>query len=152
MIDIVSSRVVRALGSEGAYSDALSSVSKFNARLLRERRIRLRLPFVDSQTHIIQTPTQNHLWKNSSQRLMPTRHDQVAIYARKQWYKKRPHVSKPSSTQSQLITTTNESSTSLSSQKSDASNEPVPISADDDARLVIQAGELGKLFIVHARR
>ena len=64
MTDIIpSSRVYVHLVQKCAYSDALSNVHKFNSRLLRGRRIRLRLPFVDSQTHIIQIPSQNHLWK-----------------------------------------------------------------------------------------
>ncbi|CAF1094443.1 unnamed protein product [Adineta steineri] len=149
MIDILpSSRVSRAFGSEVSYSDALSNVHKFNSRLLRERRIRLRLPFVDSQTHIIQTPTQHHLWKQPIQRLMPFRHDQVSCYERKQWHKRRPH---PPSTVNQLQSTnstTNISNTdeqqldSLSTKPSNI-NGSLQVSTDDDPRVAIRAGDLG---------
>ena len=149
MIDLVSSRVVRAFGSEGAYSDALTSVNKFNSRLLRERRIRLRLPFVDSQTHIIQTPTQNHLWKSPTQRLMPARHDQVASYARKQWHKKRLHPPTSSVVQPTSVSNSNgttESETNGSQNKDTALNGMITNSTEDDPRLLIRAGDLGKIF------
>jgi len=145
MIDILPSRVVRAFGSEGSYSDAVSSVNKFNSRLLRERRIRLRLPFVDSQTHIIQTPTQNYLWKHPTQRLMPARHDQVASYARKSWHKKRPHP--PSSiAQSQSITNINginEQQSTSSPIKNGTVNGTIQTPTDDDPRVLVRAGDLG---------
>jgi hypothetical protein len=144
MIDILpSSRVSRAFGSEVAYSDSLSNVHKFNSRLLRERRVRLRLPFVDSQTHIIQTPTQNHLWKQPTQRLMPSRHDQVSCYARKEWYKKRPH---PPSTISQSQTNAygiNEQQSDSLSTKTSSINGPMPLSMEDDPRVLVRAGDLG---------
>ncbi|CAF4050184.1 unnamed protein product [Rotaria sp. Silwood2] len=145
MIDILpSSRVSRAFGSELAYSDALSNVNKFNSRLLRERRIRLRLPFVDSQTHIIQTPTQNHLWKQATQRLMPFRHDQVSTYARKTWFKKRPN---PPSTIIQSQTTNtysiNEQQTDSSVIKTNSTNESIQLSMEDDPRILVRAGDLG---------
>jgi hypothetical protein len=148
MIDLLPSRVVRAFGSEVSYSDAVSSVNKFNSRLLRERRIRLRLPFVDSQTHIIQTPTQNYLWKHPTQRLMPTRHDQVASYARKTWLKKRPQP--PSSiAQSQSITNTNginEQQSTSSSIKNGSANGIIQTSIEDDPRVLVRAGDLGMKF------
>jgi hypothetical protein len=148
MIDILPSRVVRAFGSEGSYSDAVSSVNKFNSRLLRERRIRLRLPFVDSQTHIIQTPTQNYLWKHPSQRLMPVRQDQVASYARKEWHKKKPYQSS-SIAQSQSVTNTNgvnEQQSTSSPIKNGSINGIIQTSTDDDPRVVVRAGDLGKKF------
>ncbi|CAF1139933.1 unnamed protein product [Rotaria sordida] len=145
MIDILpSSRVSRAFGSELAYSDALSNVHKFNSRLLRERRIRLRLPFVDSQTHIIQTPTQNHLWKQPIQRLMPLRHDQVSTYARKTWFKKRPN--QPSTiTQSQTTNTysINEQQSDPSLIKTNSTNESTQLLMEDDPRTLVRAGDLG---------
>ena len=140
MIDLLPSRVVRAFGSEVAYSDAVSSVNKFNSRLLRERRIRLRLPFVDSQTHIIQTPTQNYLWKQPTQRLMPARHDQVASYARKQWHKKRPHQSTVSTTNTNGI---NEQPSDASLIKDGNTNGPIPLAMEDDPRVLVRAGDLG---------
>jgi hypothetical protein len=147
MIDLLPSHVVRVFGSEGTYSDAVSSVNKFNSRLLRERRIRLRLPFVDSQTHIIQTPTQNYLWKHPTQRLMPTREDQVASYARKQWHKKRPHLSS-SIGQSQSIVNTNgtneQQSTSLP-MKNGSVNGMISTSMEDDPRVLVRAGDLGMI-------
>ena len=143
MIDLLPSRVVRAFGSENAYSDALSSVNKFNARLLRERRIRLRLPFVDSQTHIIQTPTQNHLWKHPTQRLMPARHDQVASYARKQWHKKRPHAASNATAPPLSAANTNGASEQQSILSSNA-NGVLQTSVDDDPRLLVRAGDLGR--------
>jgi hypothetical protein len=147
MIDLLPSRVVRAFGSEVAYSDAVSSVNKFNSRLLRERRIRLRLPFVDSQTHIIQTPTQNHLWKQPTQRLMPARQDQVASYARKQWHKKRPHQSSSSSLAPSQSTTNindiNEQQSSSLLVKNTSINGTIQTSIDDDPRLLVRAGDLG---------
>jgi len=148
MMDILPSRVVRAFGSEGSYSDAVSSVNKFNSRLLRERRIRLRLPFVDSQTHIIQTPTQNYLWKHPSQRLMPVRQDQVASYARKEWHKKKPYQSS-SIAQSQSVTNTNgvnEQQSTSSPIKNGSINGIIQTSTDDDPRVVVRAGDLGKKF------
>jgi hypothetical protein len=145
MIDLLPSRVTRAFGSEGSYTDAVSNVNKFNSRLLRERRFRLRLPFVDSQTHIIQTPSQKYLWKHPTQRLMPSRHDQVAVYARKQWYKKRPRP--PSSiAQSQSVTNinaTNEQQLTSSSLKNGSINEVIHTSMDDDPRVLVRAGDLG---------
>lgn len=146
MIDLLPSRVIRALGSEVSYSDAVSSVNKFNSRLLRERRIRLRLPFVDSQTHIIQTPTQNHLWRHPTQRLMPIRNDQVASYARKQWHKKRPNPPAPTTqTQSVAITngTTNEQSSTSPPIKNGTVNGVIPAQNDDDPRVLVRAGDLG---------
>jgi hypothetical protein len=148
MMDILPSRVVRAFGSEGSYSDAVSSVNKFNSRLLRERRIRLRLPFVDSQTHIIQTPTQNYLWKHPTQRLMPVRHDQVASYARKEWHKKKPYQSS-SIAQSQSVTNTNginEQQSISAPIKNGSVNGIIQTSIDDDPRVVVRAGDLGKKF------
>ena len=139
MIDLLPSRVVRAFGSEGTYTDAVSSVNKFNSRLLRERRIRLRLPFVDSQTHIIQMPTQNYLWKSPTQRLIPARHDQVASYARKQWHKKRPHPP--------AISTTNgisEQQSTASSTKTEHVNGVNTSAGEDDPRTAVRAGSLGK--------
>ncbi|CAF2348191.1 unnamed protein product [Rotaria sp. Silwood2] len=151
MIDLLPSRVIRAFGSELSYTDAVSSVNKFNSRLLRERRIRLRLPFVDSQTHIIQTPTQNYLWKHPTQRLMPIRHDQVASYARKQWHKKRPNP--PSSiSQSQPITNTNGTNEQQQQQQQQSISSPIKnsnvngtmqTSNEDDPRIVVRAGDLG---------
>ena len=137
MIDVLPlSRVSRAFGSELAYSDALSNVNKFNSRLLRERRIRLRLPFVDSQTHIIQTPTQNHLWKQPTQRLIPFRHDQVASYARKQWHKKRPY-------QSTNTNGINEQQSESLLTKNNGSNELTQSLNVDDPRVLVRAGDFG---------
>jgi hypothetical protein len=103
------------------------------------------LPFVDSQTHIIQTPSQKYLWKHPTQRLMPSRHDQVAVYARKQWYKKRPRP--PSSiAQSQSVTNinaTNEQQLTSSSLKNGSINEVIHTSMDDDPRVLVRAGDLG---------
>ena len=148
MIDLLPSHVVRAFGSEGTYSDAVTSVNKFNSRLLRERRIRLRLPFVDSQTHIIQTPTQHYLWKHPTQRLIPARHDQVASYARKQWHKKRPHL--PSSiAQSQSTTNTNgtnEQQSTLSPIKNGSINGMISTPMDDDPRVLVRASDLGMMI------
>jgi hypothetical protein len=136
MIDVLPlARVSRALGSELAYSDALSNVNKFNSRLLRERRIRLRLPFVDSQTHIIQTPTQNHLWKQPTQRLMPFRHDQVALYARKQWHKKRPHQ--------QSASTNGHHEQQSDCSKNNNLNELTQALNVDDPRVLVRAGDFG---------
>ena len=143
MTDLLSSRVVRAFGSEGSYSDAVSSVKKFNARLLRERRIRLRLPFVDSQTHIIQIPTQKYLWKQPTQRIMPSRDDQVASYARKQWYKKKSHSS--SSTARSIATTNDlgEQQSISTPTKNGLTNGGLQTSVDDDPRVLVRAGDLG---------
>ena len=145
MIDLLPSRIVRVFGSEGSYTDAVSTVNKFNSRLLRERRMRLRLPFVDSQTHIIQTPTQKYLWKHPTQRLMPWRHDQVTVYARKSWHKKRPNP--PSSTiQSQTLTTTNginEQQSAASPSKNGLVNGVMQTSVEDNPRVRVRAGELG---------
>lgn len=150
MIDLLPSRVLRAFGSEVTYSDAVLSVNKFNSRLLRERRIRLRLPFVDSQTHIIQTPTQKHLWRSPTQRLMPTRYDQVALYPRKPWHKKRPHQPASSSlTQSQSVTNINginEQQSISSPIKNSNVNGISQTSAEDDPRVVVRAGDLGTFF------
>lgn len=145
-----SSRVLRAFGSEVAYSDALSNVNKFNSRLLRGRRIRLRLPFVDSQTHIIQIPTQNYLWKHPTQRLMPMRDDQVSSYERVPWHKKRPHPPSSSTTnqsKSTVPTTnmngTNEQQTDIVENKDNQTNGPTTTSMEDDPRVVVRAGDLG---------
>lgn len=145
---IPSSRAFRAFGSEIAYSDALSNVHKFNSRLLRGRRIRLRLPFVDSQTHIIQIPSQNHLWKHPVQRLMPSREDQVSCYARKSWHKKRPHpISTTAQSQAAVSTTntnsTNEQQSDSSTTKETHTNGPVAVPMEDDPRVLVRAGELG---------
>jgi hypothetical protein len=145
---IPSSRISRAFGSEIAYSDALSNVHKFNSRLLRGRRIRLRLPFVDSQTHIIQIPTQYHLWKQPTQRLMPHREDQVSSYERKSWHKKRPHPISTTGLSQALVSTTNtnginEQQTESSLAKDNNINGPVPIPMEDDPRVLVRAGELG---------
>lgn len=143
------SRVLRAFGSEVAYSDAVSNVHKFNSRLLRGRRIRLRLPFVDSQTHIIQIPTQNYLWKHPTQRLMPTRDDQVSSYERVPWHKKRPHPPSSSTTQSQsTVATTNMNGTNdpqgdPSTIKDNQTNGPTATPMDDDPRVLVRAGDLG---------
>lgn len=150
MIDLLPSRVVRAFGSEGTYSDAVSSVNKFNSRLLRERRVRLRLPFVDSQTHIIQTPTQNYLWKHPTQRLMPARLDQVASYARKQWHKKRPHPP-PSAAHAQSIKHTNgvaDDQALSAPMKNGEVNGPTASTTptEDDPRVLVRAGDLGTRY------
>lgn len=150
MIELVPSRVGRAFGSETAYSDALSSVNKYNSRLLRERRTRLRLPFVDSQTHIIQMPTQHYLWRHPTHRLLPSRNDQVVIYARKPWHKRRPQPPASSSVQStQVMTNTNgvvEPSTNGTSTKvttPNGTNVPPQTSMEDDPRVLMRAGDLG---------
>jgi hypothetical protein len=145
MIDLLPSRVTRAFGSEGSYSDAVTNVNKFNSRLLRERRFRLRLPFVDSQTHIIQTPTQKYLWRHQTQRLVPYRNDQVAMYARKQWYKRRPQPS-ASITQSQSMTNvngTNEQQHVSSPHKNGSVNGVLPTPSEDNPRVLVRAGDLG---------
>ena len=145
MTDIIpSTRVFRAFGSEIAYSDALSNVHKFNSRLLQGRRIRLRLPFVDSQTHIIQIPSQNHLWKQPIQRLMPFREDQVSSYARKSWHKKRPHSVSTTAIPTTNTNSTNEQQTDSSSTKDSHTNGPVAIPMEDDPRVLVRAGELGR--------
>jgi hypothetical protein len=149
MTDILpTARVSRAFGSELSYSDALSNVHKFNSRLLRGRRIRLRLPFVDSQTHIIQIPTQNHLWKQPTQRLMPFRDDQVSYYARKQWHKKRPHQSSTTAQSQSNVSTTiingiNEQQSDSSLMKDSSANGPTQMSMEDDPRVLVRAGDLG---------
>ena len=146
-MDLTSSRVLRAFGSEGAYSDALSSVHKFNSRLLRERKLRLRLPFVDSQTHIIQTPTQNHLWRHPIQRLMPARQDQILSYARKSWYKKRPNPpSITTAVQSQSSATTNgmNDSVNVFPEKNGTSDDTASTLNENDPRIIARAGDLGK--------
>ena len=149
MTDILpSSRVSRAFGSEIAYSDAVSNVHKFNSRLLRGRRIRLRLPFVDSQTHIIQIPTQKYLWKQPTQRLMPYRDDQVSSYERVPWHKKRPHH--PSTTAQSQSTTSTVNTNGIHEQQSDGSlmkdghtNGLSQVSMEDDPRVLVRAGDLG---------
>jgi hypothetical protein len=148
MIDLLPSDVVRAFGSELSYSDAVSNVNKFNTRLLRERRIRLRLPFVDSQTHIIQSPTQKYLWKHPTQRLMPYRHDQVASYERKQWHKKRPHPPSSIAQSQATINTngTNEQQSTASSIKNGSVNGIIQTSTEDDPRVLVRAGDLGMKY------
>lgn len=146
MTDILpATRVTRAFGSELSYADALSNVHKFNSRLLRGRRIRLRLPFVDSQTHIIQIPTQNYLWKQPTHRMMPYRDDQVSLYPRKPWHKKRPNPPPPSTTQPQTTTTnsTNESQSDTTINKDNNVNGSIPIPMEDDPRVAVRAGDLG---------
>lgn len=141
-----SSRVLRAFGSDLSYSDALSNVNKFNSRLLRGRRIRLRLPFVDSQTHIIQIPTQNYLWKQPTQRLMPMRDDQVSSYERVPWHKKRPHPPSTANQQQTTVPTTNINGTN-EQQGESSTNKDNQIngstSMEDDPRVVVRAGDLG---------
>jgi hypothetical protein len=139
MVDILpTARVSRAFGSEIAYSDALSNVHKFNSRLLRERRIRLRLPFVDSQ---------NHLWKQPTQRLMPFRHDQVSSYARKQWHKKRPYSSSTAQPQPTVSTTNsygiNEQLSDPSLIKTTSADGSTQLPMEDDPRVLVRAGDLG---------
>ena len=139
MIDLLPSRVTRAFGSELAYSDALTSVNQFNSRFLRGRRIRLRLPFVDSQTHIIQIPTQNHLWKQAKHRLLPIRHDQVTAYERPTWRKKRPHPP-ANAGQPQATVSTNDSN----DPQADGSVTKNGDAQHDDPRVLVRAGDLGK--------
>lgn len=146
-----SSRVLRALGSDVSYSDALSNVNKFNSRLLRGRRIRLRLPFVDSQTHIIQIPTQNYLWKQPTQRQMPIRDDQVSSYERVPWHKKRPHPPSLTTQTQTTVPTTNMNGTNEQQQqatdsvanKDNHTNGPTSIPMEDDPRVLVRAGDLG---------
>ena len=145
MIELLPSRVTRAFGSEGSYSDAVTNVNKFNSRLLRERRFRLRLPFVDSQTHIIQTPTQKYLWRHPTQRLTSYRNDQIAVYSRKQWYKRRPPP--PSTTQSQSMTNvngTNEQQSVSSPHKNGGVNGVASTLSEDNPRILVRAGDLGR--------
>ena len=139
MIDLLPSRVTRAFGSELAYADALTSVNQFNARFLRGRRIRLRLPFVDSQTHIIQIPTQNHLWKQAKHRLLPARHDQVTAYERPTWRKKRPHPP-ANAGQPQPTVSTNDPN----DPQADGSVTKNGDSQHDDPRVLVRAGDLGR--------
>jgi hypothetical protein len=143
MIDLLPARVTRAFGSEFTYSETLSHVHKFNERFLRERRMRLRLPFVDSQTNIIQTPTSNHLWKQAVQRLPPSRDDQIASYARQTWQKKRAH--QPKSTASTSAHVSSQPVDPLLTKEVDINDEK-SMSNDDDPRILLQAGELGRLF------
>ena len=141
MIDLLPSRVTRAFGSEVAYAETLSNVHKFNSRFLRERRIRLRLPFVDSQTHIIQSPTQDHLWRKPNQRLPLNREDQVASYPRHTWHKKR--INQPTLT----LNSSKPASESVPEDGTtiikDTSDEKQTI-MEDDPRILVRAGELGK--------
>ena len=158
MADLVSSRVGRAFGSEAAYSDALSSVNKFNARLLRERRSRLRLPFVDSQTHIIQLPSQHFLWRPATHRLMPARSDQVSLYPRKAWFKKRPNPPNSSAQQqtASIVATTNGSTDvaamDTSNKGSTINGTPSQNMNDDDPRVLIRAGDLGQSGVKRSDR
>lgn len=138
MIDLIPSQVSRAFGSESSYSETLSNVQKFNARFLRERRFRLHLPFVDSQTHIIQSPTQNYLWKQPKQRLAPIRDDQVVAYDRPSWQKKRVHLPKPPAPSAPTATTSQESTKEIDQ------NGDKFIGQEDDPRVAIRAGDLGK--------
>ena len=149
MIDLLPSRMTRAFGSEVAYSEASSSVHKFNSRFLRERRVRLRLPFVDSQTHIIQSPTQRHLWKQATQRLPPTREDQIASYARPTWRKKRVHMP-PSSSASASNAASRESNgqpSDGSSAKEKENDGEHQSSSVHDPRIMVRAGELGRRHV-----
>ena len=138
MIDLIPSQVSRAFGSESSYSETLSNVHKFNARFLRERRFRLHLPFVDSQTHIIQSPTQNHLWRQAKQRLIPYREDQVIAYARPTWQKKRVHLPKPAA-----AAPSTEPMKDVEMKEIEQNGEK-SISQEDDPRILIRAGELGR--------
>jgi hypothetical protein len=146
MIDLLPSRMNRAFGSELAYSEASSSVHKFNSRFLRERRVRLRLPFVDSQTHIIQSPTQNQLWKQATQRLPPTRDDHVASYARPTWRKKRVHLppSSSASAANGMSKETNGQSSDGSAMKEKENDGERSSTSVEDPRMMLRAGELGK--------
>ena len=142
MLDILpSDRVSYAFGSDSTYSDALSDVHQFNSRLLRERRRRLRLPFVDSETHIIQTPRQNHLWQQPTQRLMPFRQDQISTYVRKQWRKRRAH---PLSAMARAQTySIGDQQTDSSTIKNSNTNESKDLIMENDPHILVQAGDLG---------
>lgn len=143
MIDLLPGRVTRAFGSEFAYTETLSNINKFNSRFLRERRIRLRLPFVDSQTHIIQCPTQDHLWKKTIQRTQVIRDDQVAAYPRHSWHKKR--MNQPNLSLTSLKTKAAESISNESEKRDTNKPDDKQAPMDDDPRIIVRAGELGTI-------
>jgi hypothetical protein len=140
--------MTRAFGSEMAYSEAVSNVQKFNTRFLRERRQRLRLPFVDSQTHIIQSPTQTFLWREPVQRLMPERFDQVTSYARRLWRKKRVHLpnTAPPPLPPPFNNEVNGQAMDTSNVKENLINGEKQQPGEDDPRVIVRASELGKSF------
>ena len=69
------------------YKEAMEQVHIYNSRLLRDRR--LRMPYIDSQTGLIQQEC--HLWVSRVQRSSPIRQGQVYSYPAQRWrVRKRP--------------------------------------------------------------
>jgi len=75
------------LPSKLFYKEAMEQVHTYNSRLLRDRR--LRMPYIDSQTGLIQQEC--HLWVSRVQRSSPIREGQVYSYPAQRWrVRKRP--------------------------------------------------------------
>ncbi|CAF1060502.1 unnamed protein product [Didymodactylos carnosus] len=146
VVDLLPSNISRAFGNEITYNESLDSVLRFNQRLLRERRLRLRLPFIDQQTKIVQAPNVN-LWKQESDRLVPDRCDQITCYSGLRWKKKKSLNGLPMWMSSALCGSNKDQSLNSMTGGTDGLVTPLQQQLDGDPRVVIKAGDLGVINI-----
>ncbi|XP_054152993.1 zinc finger protein ubi-d4-like isoform X2 [Oppia nitens] len=71
--------------SDQSYMDAIKNSSKFNVRLVNERR--LRLPFLDSQTGVAQSDS--YIWADKVDRMPGHTNAELYSYPARRWKKKR---------------------------------------------------------------
>ena len=82
---VPSSTMFRIRGNDKQYQEALQASSKFNKRLLNERK--MRIPFIDSQTKVAQANCM--IWHLEYERRRSNRSGYVYTYPVKQWFKNR---------------------------------------------------------------
>ena len=107
---VPSSTIFRIRGNDKVYQEALQASSKFNKRLMNERK--MRIPFLDNQTKVAQANCM--IWHLEYERKNSDKEGYVYTYPVKKWYKNRrlnfendcgmlPKLQAPSSEQNQFL-------------------------------------------------
>lgn len=77
--------IIKARGNDKMYQEAIEASSKFNKRLVNERK--MRIPFLDSQTTVAQANCM--IWSTEYQRTKANQKGYIYSYPVKSWYKNR---------------------------------------------------------------
>lgn len=77
--------ILKSRGNEKLYQEAIEASSKFNKRLVNERK--MRIPFFDCQTSVAQANSM--IWNTEQQRTIPNRAGYIYQYPVKQWTQNR---------------------------------------------------------------
>jgi hypothetical protein len=80
----------------GFYKEALDNIVLYNKRLSHDRRSRL--PYIDSQTGLIQKDC--HLWRQENERLPGELRGQIYSYPQRRWRLESPDIPAPQASSS----------------------------------------------------